>query len=173
MLAKETDAPFDDPDWIFEIKWDGYRAIAETGKELKFYSRNGVSFLEHYDPIIEDLQKIKSTLVLDGEIVAMNGEGNPDFQLLQNYDPAESVLTYYVFDLLMKDGKNLNELPLTERKSILKKILKPTDSIRYSDHIEGEGIHLFNTMIKKDMEGCMAKKANSLYTPGLRTTNWL
>ena len=83
MLARQADQPFNDENWIFEIKWDGYRAIAETGKEFRFYSRNGLSFISQYPEITDELRKIKSTLVLDGEVVAMDEKGVPSFQLLQ------------------------------------------------------------------------------------------
>ena len=87
MLATPHDAPFSDPDWIFEIKWDGYRAVGEiTGGEARLYSRNGLSFLELYPTIADELRKIKVDVVLDGEIVVFNEENKPDFQKLQQYD---------------------------------------------------------------------------------------
>src|SRR4051812_46498162 len=84
MLAKETDKPFNDENWIYEIKWDGYRAIAEIRNgDVKLYSRNGNSFLSSYTPVVDELSAISADVVLDGEIVVLNSEGNPDFQKLQ------------------------------------------------------------------------------------------
>jgi len=175
MLAKETDEPFDAKDWIFEIKWDGYRAIAEVNKEkVRLYSRNGNSFMENYPVVVEQLSKMKLNAVLDGEIVVMNDDGNPSFQLLQHYGTdADYALMYYVFDILELDGKDLKNLPLTERKKILKKILKKDTVVKYSDHVEEAGILFFETAVEKKLEGIMAKKADSTYHTGVRTSNWL
>ncbi|MEJ7682893.1 MAG: hypothetical protein WKG06_34565 [Segetibacter sp.] len=102
MLAKETDKPFSKEDWIYEIKWDGYRAIAEVNnKDVKLYSRKGNSFLSTYPEVVEELSKMKLNAVLDGEIVVLNEDGNPDFQKLQDYGLNRNFpLHYYVFDLL-------------------------------------------------------------------------
>ncbi len=175
MLAKETDVPFDNPSWIFEIKWDGYRSIAETGKDLKFYSRNGISFLDQYPEIAVELKKIKSSLILDGEVTALDKDGTPNFQLLQNFDPSRAALVYYVFDILKKDDRNLTMLPLEERKEILRETLKSINNnvIRYSDHIVGEGKKFFALVSEKNMEGIIAKNAQSDYVEGARTSNWI
>ncbi len=173
MLAKETDEPFDNPDWIFEIKWDGYRSIAETGKDLKFYSRNGISFLDQYPEIAVELKKIKTSLILDGEVTALDNHGTPNFQLLQNFDPSKATLVYYVFDILKKAEKDLTMLPLIERKPILQKALKTNEVIRYSDHIEGEGKKFFALVRERNMEGIIAKNSQSEYIAGARTSNWL
>ncbi len=86
MLAKETRQAFDDKDWLFEIKWDGYRAIAELNNgEVKLYSRNGNSFENSYPLVVQELKKTKTNAVVDGEIVVLNDEGYPEFQLLQIY----------------------------------------------------------------------------------------
>lgn len=175
MLAKETDEPFDDKDWIFEIKWDGYRAIAEVNmKKLRLYSRNGNSFENNYPVIVEELMKLNINAVLDGEVVVMNAEGNPSFQLLQHYgnDP-DHPIHYYVFDVLRINGKNTTQLPLVERKRLLKKLLKKNNVIKYSDHIEEKGKLFFESAIKKNLEGIIAKKADSLYKEGVRSAEWL
>ncbi len=173
MLAKSTEDAFDDDGWIFEVKWDGYRAIAETGKELRFYSRNGISFLSHYPEIEEELKKIKTPMIIDGEIVATDEKGMPSFQLLQNFQSGDAALTYYVFDILKNGKKDLTELPLLERKEILKGVLQEGPHIKYSDHVIGQGIKFFEASKKKDLEGIMAKKADSEYAIGVRTGNWL
>jgi bifunctional non-homologous end joining protein LigD len=175
MLAKETDQPFDNKDWVFEIKWDGYRAIAEVNKsKVKFYSRNGNSFELNYPIVFDELKKLGINAVLDGEVVVMNESGIPSFQLLQHYQTnPEYPIEYYVFDILKLDGKDLTKLPLIERKKILKKVLKKNDVIRYSDHVKESGIDFFQSAISKNLEGIIAKKANSLYHPGVRTAEWL
>jgi bifunctional non-homologous end joining protein LigD len=175
MLAKEVQNAFDDDNWIFEIKWDGYRAIAEiTANDVKFYSRNGISFKNSYPAIFDELKKIKQKIVLDGEIVVLNKDGKSDFQKLQHYgENPEYPLCYYVFDILFLNTKDICDQPLIERKKLLKKILKETDVIKYSDHIVGEGISFFKAAQKKDLEGIMAKKADSNYYKGKRSSEWL
>jgi len=175
MLAKETDAPFSDKDWLYEIKWDGYRAIAEVHDEnVRLYSRNGNTFDASYPYIFESLQALGIDAVLDGEIVAMDENGKSDFQLLQQYDPDSTIpLHYKVFDLLELNGTDTTDLPLTERKALLKKLLPKHPLIDYSDHIEARGEDFFNAARSKDLEGIMAKKADSLYHTGTRTSEWL
>jgi len=174
MLAKESDASFDSEEWIFEIKWDGYRAIAECGKTTKLYSRNGNSFEYAYPVVFARLQKMKERMVLDGEIIVLNDEDQPDFQLLQHYESnTDRPIQYYVFDILELKGKSLVDLPLLERKKILKKVLKTNEVIKYSDHIVGEGKAFFDEIRKRNMEGVMAKKADSYYYTGKRTAEWL
>ena len=175
MLAKDTDAAFDDAGWIFEIKWDGYRALAEIdNKTVRLYSRNGNSFADTYRPIADELKRIKKQAVLDGEIVVMNEEGMPDFQKLQHYDANRHLpLQYYVFDLLEWDGKPLYELPLLERKALLQKVLPANDIIRYSDHVDETGVEFFSIIQQRNMEGIMAKRKDGLYYPGKRSADWL
>src|SRR5687767_6418476 len=123
MLAQIHDQAFDDPDWIFEIKWDGYRAVAEVREgSVKLYSRNGLSFLQLYPAIAAELRKIRVNVVLDGEIVVLNEKNQPDFQKLQQYDYHPSLpIKYYVFDCLEYDGKSIKHLPLIERKKFAQK----------------------------------------------------
>jgi bifunctional non-homologous end joining protein LigD len=175
MLAKETDTPFSKKDWIYEIKWDGYRAIAEVNKgQVKLYSRNGNSFLSNYPGVVDALAKMKVNAVFDGEIVIINEDGNPDFQKLQHYEQFKNYpLHYYVFDLLELNGKKLYNLPLIERKKLLEDILKKNDVVKYSDHIEENGEDFFELIKQKNLEGIMAKKATSEYYPGKRTADWL
>jgi bifunctional non-homologous end joining protein LigD len=174
MLAGIGEEPFDHPDWIFEVKWDGYRAIAETGDEVKLYSRNGLSFLSLYYPIAEALQKIKEPAILDGEIVVLNTSNKPDFQKLQQYHEHRSLsLVYYVFDCLSIGGKSIIHLPLVERKKLMKKLLPKSPIIRYSDHVEESGTTFFSNAVGMDLEGVIAKKANSVYVSGKRSGDWL
>jgi len=175
MLAKETDQPFSDKDWIYEIKWDGYRAISELkGTEVKLYSRNGNSFNASYPIVVDALKKMKLDAVIDGEIVVLDEQGRSNFQLLQFYrNDSAYPIAYYVFDLLELKGKNIGNLALTKRKELLEKLIPKNPVVKYSGHIEEKGIEFFKAAVKKNLEGIMAKKADSEYKPGVRTGAWL
>ncbi|GEO10837.1 non-homologous end-joining DNA ligase [Segetibacter aerophilus] len=175
MLAKDTDTPFSKEDWIYEMKWDGYRAIAEVNKgKVKLYSRNGNSFLSNYPDVVDALSKLKVNAVFDGEVVVLNEEGNPDFQKLQHYEQFRNYpLQYYIFDLLELNGKKLYSTPLIERKKLLEETLPKDDVIKYSDHIEERGEDFFEIIKQRNLEGMMAKKKSSEYYPGNRSADWL
>lgn len=175
MLAKETTAPFDDEDWLFEIKWDGFRAVAEiTPKTISLYSRNGNDFSQRYLPVTNALAEMPFNAILDGEIVALNESGMPDFQKIQLFGEAPATpLCYYIFDILSLNGKSTSGLSLIERKEILKNALPENDVVRYSDHIIDKGISFYKAAEEKNMEGIMAKRAASKYYEGSRTTDWL
>lgn len=175
MMAKLYDKAFDDPKWIFEIKWDGYRAIADIkGTKTRLYSRNGLSFANKYPTVFEALRKIKKKLVLDGEIVALDEQGMPNFQLLQQYGERDDVpLVYYVFDCLYVNGKSIENKPLLERKKLLKELLPENDVIIFCDHIEGKGKEFFKLMKQRGLEGMIAKRAASSYHENSRSDEWL
>ena len=175
MLAKESEQPFDNKNWLYEIKWDGYRAIAEIeNKNVKLYSRNGITFENSYPLVVQELKKIKDNVVLDGEIVVLNDEGLLDFQLLQHYESnTHHPINYCVFDILSVNGYNTCELPLIKRKELLRDVIKKNEVIKFSDHILEDGIAFFNASTKNNLEGIMAKKADSQYYPGKRTNEWL
>lgn len=176
MLATASDVPFNDKEWVFEIKWDGYRAITEKkDKQIRFYSRNGLTFNELYPEVAHELTKLKKDCVLDGEIVVLNEEGKPSFQKLQQFDENRDLpILYYVFDCLSYDGKDITDLPLLERKKFAQKALPKSKVILYSDHVEEEGEKFFSEIIKIDgLEGMMAKRADSTYDEGRRTRSWL
>jgi bifunctional non-homologous end joining protein LigD len=175
MLAKSFENAFDDEGWIFEIKWDGYRAIADLShKNPLFYSRNGISFLSKFERVTEDFEHQKHKMILDGEIVAYDEHGKPNFQLLQQIgDNPKLALTYQVFDLLWLNGHSTEDLPLLQRKELLKEALTETDIIKYCDHIPEKGIDFFNQMKSMKLEGMIAKKSDSLYVENHRTTDWL
>jgi len=175
MLAKLHDEPFNDPGWLYEIKWDGYRAIAEVNKkELRLYSRNGLSFKEDYPIIYDELKKIKKRAVLDGEIVALDAKGRPAFQLIQQYGQDSTVpICYYVFDCLQVDGKSIEAKPLLERKRILKGLLPKSDIVMYCDHVAEKGKDFFKALKKEGLEGMIAKRADSVYHEDVRSSDWL
>ena len=175
MLAKLTSETFDNEDWVFEIKWDGYRAVADLSKEEPlFYSRNGISFLSKFEKVSRDFKYQNHQMILDGEIIAYDENGKPNFQLLQQIgDNPNLALTYQVFDLLWLNGHSTEELSLIQRKELLKEALIETDVIKYCDHIPEKGIDFFKQMKKMGLEGMIAKKANSIYTENHRTHDWL
>ncbi|KMQ67130.1 ATP-dependent DNA ligase [Chryseobacterium sp. FH2] len=175
MLAKPFEKAFDDEDWIFEIKWDGYRAVADLSKdEPLFYSRNGISFLSKFEKVSQDFEYQKHKMILDGEIVAYDENGRPNFQLLQQIgDNPNLALVYQVFDILWLNGHSTEEIPLIQRKELLKEALIETDVIKYCDHIPENGIEFFNQMKKMKLEGMIAKKSDSLYIENHRSSDWL
>jgi bifunctional non-homologous end joining protein LigD len=185
MLATSVDKPFDGPEWLFEIKWDGYRAVAfiEDGK-FRLVSRNQNELTQRY-PELKDLPKsVKAkTAILDGEVVALDEEGRASFSLMQQrtgFRPhgrsratnSDVPVLYYAFDLLYLDGYDLRRLPLEERKNKLALILITGDHLRYSDHYEKQGKALFEMASAKGLEGILAKKRDSIYQER-RSTEWL
>ncbi|GAA3768046.1 DNA ligase D [Flavobacterium ginsengiterrae] len=177
MLATSTEKPFDDEDWIFENKYDGYRTVAVINPDsVELFSRNEISFNANFKPVAEELKKIDHTVVLDGEVVVENDAGRADFQMLQNYlKTGIGNLKYYVFDLLNLDGNIVTELSLLDRKELLKILFNKYsfDNIFYSEHTVGDGMQQFEKARKKSSEGIIAKKADSSYLVGNRSSNWL
>jgi bifunctional non-homologous end joining protein LigD len=176
MLATLNPKPFDDKDWIFEIKYDGYRTIAHIDKEVQLKSRNNLSFNKLFYPLLSELKKITHEAVLDGEVVIEDEQGNSNFQLLQNYErTGKGNFKYYVFDILSLDDNDTSQLPLIERKELLKLLLKKQKlkNIFFSDFVGAEGINFFNHAIKEGQEGIVAKNKNGLYHFGKRSSGWL
>jgi len=184
MLATLVDAPFDDPDWNFEIKWDGYRAIAyvklagkNKGKPtVQIKSRNQKDFEEKYYPIKASLEKMSEPMVLDGELVVVDQAGMPQFGALQNWrSESDGTLIYYVFDLLWYRGKDLRDLPITIRQAVLEIVLQKQEqtNIRLGYCVQGSGIGFLDSVAELGLEGIVAKKATSAYETGHRSKNWL
>src|SRR5262245_11890020 len=174
MLATLTDAPFDDPDWVFETKWDGFRMVAclERGK-VTLYSRNGKIISDSYRPVAEALERLKADAVLDGELVALDRRGVSHFQLLQNALRAEATLRYAIFDLLFLDGEDLRGLPLVDRKAKLRRLVPKHPLLSFSPHRPQYGVKFFKEAADQGLEGIMAKRKSSKYLSGARTTDWL
>jgi bifunctional non-homologous end joining protein LigD len=185
MLASIIEKPFDDPNWIFEIKWDGYRAIAflENGK-VRLVSRNQNDLTPRY-PELRELAKFvhAKTAILDGEVVVLDEQGRSSFSLMQQRTGirshgrqatprSELPILYYAFDLLYLDGYDLRRVALEERKRVLKEILTAGEMVRYSDHYAGQGIALFDAAKQKGLEGILAKHRNSTYEER-RSREWL
>ena len=176
MLATLVNDPFDDPNWIYEVKWDGYRAVAYIDKgSISISSRNNKSFAEKYYPITTTMEKWSINAVLDGEIVVIGKDGKANFSALQNWrSEADGDLIYYVFDLLWYDGKDIMSLTLSERQAILKEILPiEDDHIRLSQTFTSNGLDFFEAAKKMGLEGIMAKRSDSVYSPDSRNKEWL
>lgn len=175
MLATLVDEPFDRDDWLFEIKWDGYRAIgAKQGQNVQLHSRNQLDFSNRFPRVVEALRNLKDDVVLDGEIVALDKDGLPHFEWLQSWhkQPQDS-LYYYAFDILWHNGHDVTKLPLVDRKKILRSVLTGHSAIRFSDHLEKTGTVLFKQAEKDRLEGIVAKRASAAYQPGVRGQDWL
>jgi bifunctional non-homologous end joining protein LigD len=175
MSATLSDQPaFDDPKWLFEIKWDGYRAIAELkGNDTRFYSRNGLSYKKAYPKIYNELVKLEVDAILDGEVVVFRN-GMPSFQAIQNYKSTQNLaIQFIVFDCLQFERKDITKLQVTERKELLKQILPESNVLRYCDHVEGEGTALFEQARRINLEGIIAKRIDSKYYPDKRSKEWL
>ncbi len=175
MLATLVKEPFNDDNWIFEVKWDGYRAIAEVkGADVSLYSRNLLSLSDRFVPVYESLKKMRLEALLDGEIVVVDDAGYPDFHMLQDYRRSKKGhLFYYVFDLIYFDGHDLTRLPLIRRKEILKQVLPSLPAIRYTDHVVRDGVVFFDVVKEKGLEGIVAKDSHSVYRMGKRSLEWL
>ena len=185
MLAESVNDPFDGDEWLFEIKWDGYRAVAfiENGK-VRLVSRNQNDLTPRY-PELHDLAKFvkAKNAILDGEVVALDEDGRASFSLMQQrtgFRPggrrgaanAGVPVLYYAFDLLYLDGYDWRRVPLEERKRKLKSVMMVGDGLRYSDHYEAHGKALFEMAQQKKLEGILAKKRGSFYEER-RTREWL
>jgi bifunctional non-homologous end joining protein LigD len=174
MLATPVDEPFDRPGWVFEVKWDGYRAIAEVQQgKVCLYSRNMLSFEKRFFPIVDSLQLLGHDAVIDGEMVALDRSGKPKFQLIQDYPKSGGLLVYMVFDLLYLDGHKLEKLPLTRRKEILAGIIEGLPGINLSEHIPERGVAFFRAVEEQGLEGILAKDGTSSYRQGIRSHSWL
>ena len=183
MLATLADHPFSDPHWLFEIKWDGVRALSRIAEgSVTLRSRNGVDITKRY-PELASLPKAFAAreAILDGEVVALDEHGRGDFGRLQERmhvrAPGESLISrmpvvYFAFDLLYCDGYDLREAPLLERKQLLQRLLYPSERVRYADHQVEHGKELFELAKESGLEGIVAKRADSAYVSD-RSTNWV
>ena len=185
MLATLVDEPFSDPQWLFETKWDGVRAVCFIRNgTARFISRNQIEMTAQYPELANIAESVRgSSVVLDGEIVALDDNGVSRFQLLQrrlgrkNAGEIERLaattkIVFYVFDLLFLDGFDLIGCKLIDRKATLEGILKSSRNIRFSDHIVGEGKKLYEEIAKVPLEGMIAKRVESTYMQR-RSTEWL
>jgi len=176
MLATLVSDAVEEAGWLYEIKWDGYRAIAYLNKgETNIRSRNNKSFNEKFYPVFEALKKWKVNAVVDGEIVVVNEQGLPDFSDLQLWrSEADGQLAFYVFDILWLDGFNVMDLSIEDRHELLQVVI-PADNgiIKISEQFNTSGKDFFSLAERLGLEGIFAKKTGSTYSPGIRSKEWL
>ncbi|WP_316831779.1 DNA ligase D [Pedobacter aquatilis] len=175
MKATLVDSPFDEPGWIYEIKWDGYRALAYTQSEgTKLYSRNNLEFVQ-FSEITQALNQLKLNAVLDGEIVALKDDLSANFGALQNWKNTKNAkLHYYIFDILWLEGYSLLSLKLSQRRQILEALLsKDDEQLKISQAFLTSGIEFFDAAKRMKLEGIIAKRADSYYSSDSRSREWL
>ncbi len=183
LLATLADKPFSDPEWLFEVKWDGVRALATIDDaKVELRSRTGGDITQQYPELgVLPERLLAQQAILDGEIVVLDERGRGDFGRLQTRmhvrrpSPAQqhqAPVTYYLFDILYCDGYDLREVPLVDRKRFLRRLLDPRDPFRYSDHVQGRGLELFRLAQEQGLEGIVGKHARSPYV-SRRSPYWL
>lgn len=173
MLCTLTPQPIDDRDYLYEIKWDGYRIISHVNKgKVRMDSRSAKDYTSRYPVLVKALQELGHDAVLDGEVVVFNEEGIPDFDALQLYNGHSTEISYCVFDLLWLDGYNLMDLPLETRKYILESLLSSKPVFRLSQSFNN-GPALYNGILLRNLEGIVAKRKDSPYVPDQRGNAWL
>ncbi len=197
MLATLADGAFDDPDWLFEIKWDGYRVQAVVGGDrLRLWTRRRVDAAQYLPELVGDTSWIDADeAVVDGEVVALDEEGRPNFGLLQErtglagMEVASSrrkrpprrtreergaiTVAYMAFDLLHLNGRSLVDVPLEDRKRLLGHVLRPHPIVRAATHVVGDGEAFMHAAAARNLEGIVAKRRSSRYQPGRRSPDWL
>jgi bifunctional non-homologous end joining protein LigD len=175
MLLLRTEKLPQGADWLYEIKLDGYRALAvKSGGKVQLRSRNDYDFTERYSSIAAALRTVPDETVLDGELTALDEEGRPSFQLLQNYASSKAALFFFIFDVLILRGRNVMTEPLSERRALLEKHVLPklVEPIRYSPELNAGLPQLIASVKSAGLEGLVAKRRNSRYEPGQRSGAW-
>lgn len=173
MLATLVKQPFKNENYIFEVKWDGYRIIAFCRHgTVRLQSRGGDDYTRKYPAIAAALKRMNIDCILDGEVVYVNEQGKPDFDALQRVNGQSAPISYYVFDLLWLQGQNVMKQKLLDRKKLLKELVGDQQVIRYSDHFD-DGEILFEQIKNIGLEGIVAKLKNSPYIPDDRSKKWL
>jgi bifunctional non-homologous end joining protein LigD len=176
MLLLRTDAlPNDRDRWQYELKVDGYRAIAfKAGGKLHLRSRNNNDFTVRYASVLKGLAKLPNETVIDGEIVAFDPDGRPSFNALQNFASADTPIVYYVFDLLVLAGRDVRGEPLEARRELLERRVLPklTEPVQYLQELDAKLHDLVASVKAQGLEGLVAKRRDSRYEPGLRSGAW-
>jgi bifunctional non-homologous end joining protein LigD len=159
--------------WTYELKLDGYRlqAVKAAGK-VTLYSRRGINLTKRYEYVATALAGLPDDTVIDGELVALDEQGKPNFNLLQNFRSTESHIVFYAFDVLVHDGRDVRKLPLSKRRAILAAAIKPSDHVGLSYVSDKTATQMLSFVRSHGIEGVVAKKADSVYQAGLRTGVW-
>ncbi|HEU4690974.1 MAG TPA: non-homologous end-joining DNA ligase [Vicinamibacterales bacterium] len=177
MLLLSTDRLPDQPGrWDYQLKLDGYRAIAfKTGGRVHLRSRNDNDFSARYLAVVRGLTKLPDETVIDGEVVALDQEGRPSFGALQNASSAQAAIVYYVFDVMVLAGRDLTAEPLSTRRELLEQKVLPllAEPVRYAGSLDASLSDLIHAVKTQGFEGLVAKRRNSRYESGLRTGAWM
>jgi bifunctional non-homologous end joining protein LigD len=174
-LASVGNEPFNNPEWQFEIKWDGYRALAYLQKgKVDLRSRNNLTFNRKFSPLVAALKQWPVNAIVDGEVVILTGEGKADFGALQAWEKTgEGELLFFVFDLLWIDGIDLRSEPLSLRRELLRKLVPDRGPVRFSDSIEEYGVDFFKAAKENGLEGIIGKNMKAPYNSGQRSREWI
>jgi DNA ligase D-like protein (predicted ligase) len=160
------------PLWTYEIKLDGYRLLGvKSAGRVTLYSRRGNDLTSRYGAVVKPLQDLADGCVIDGELVALDDQGKPNFNLLQNYRSSGSPLMYYAFDVLVHHGRDVMKQPLSERRGVLASIIQPGQYVGLSQ-VSNSSAEMLEFVKAHCLEGVVAKRADSVYQPGLRTGLW-
>jgi DNA ligase D-like protein (predicted ligase) len=176
MLLLRTEKLPDGPEWVRELKLDGYRALAfKSGGKVHLRSRNDNDFNVRYPGIVKALARMPDDTVIDGEVVALDEQGRPSFNTLQNYGSSGVPLHFFIFDILVLKGRDVMSTPLMDRRTLIEKHILPklADPIRYSPMLEGSLKDLISSVKAQGLEGLVAKRRDSKYEPGLRSGAWM
>jgi len=161
------------PEWTYEIKLDGYRLEAiRAGGKTTLYSRRENVLNQKFPYIASALTSLPDDTIIDGELVALDSDGRPNFNMLQNFRSAEAHIHYYAFDILTHKGKDLTQLPLSKRREILHSVIRPSEHIELSAVSDKSAKEMLAFVKKVGLEGVIAKRADSVYQPGKRTGLW-
>jgi bifunctional non-homologous end joining protein LigD len=176
MLLLKTERLPEGPRWLYELKLDGYRAIAyKRGGRVRLRSRNDKDFDARYPGVLKGLAKLPDDTVVDGEVVAFDEEGRPSFNALQNYGASAAPVVYYVFDVMTLAGRSVMREPLEARRRLLERRILPklTEPVRYAPPLDAELSVLVESVKAQGLEGLVAKRRDSVYEPGLRSGAWM
>ena len=176
MLLLRTDSLPDDERWLYELKLDGYRAIAFKRDGVVYLrSRNDNDFSARHPGVVKGLAKLPDNTVIDGEVIAFDDEGRPSFNALQNYGSAAAPVVYYVFDVMVLAGRDVMREPLEKRRELLQKKVLPRllEPVRYASSLDAALPVLVQSVKAQGFEGLVAKRRTSVYEPGLRTGAWM
>jgi DNA ligase D-like protein (predicted ligase) len=177
MLLLSTDRlPDEDARWDYQLKLDGYRAIAfKSGNTVHLRSRNDNDFSTRYPAVVRGLANLPDETVIDGEVVALDGDGRPSFNALQNFNGSQTPIVYYVFDVMVLAGRDVSAQTLTVRRELLEQKVLPTlaEPVRYAGVLDASLRDLIHAVKTQGFEGLVAKRRNSRYEPGLRSGAWM
>lgn len=174
LLLRTSNLP-EGTDWLYEVKLDGYRALAwKADGQVELRSRNDKDFTVRFRPIAQALEPLPDQTMIDGEVVALDEEGRPSFNLLQNHGSSEAPLVFYAFDVLVLSGKGMMDQPLSKRREVLRERVFPElgEPIRFSPELDASLKDLIASVKAQGLEGLVAKKRDSIYEPGLRSGLW-